>query len=118
MSETTTAADRDVSSEQNFVPPRDPGAFAPTEHYLERAKPEVGMWSRTRANPAITADIVETAIEEGTFEHAGGDDPDRYAYEHVVNGRRWRVIVIIDEDRAGEPGATHDLLTAYAEVHR
>lgn len=118
MSETKTAADRDVSSEQTFDPPRDPEAFAPTDHFMERFDPGFGRWSETRACPSITADVVKTSIEEGTFEHAGGDR-DRYAYEADVGRHTWRVVVEIDPERVGEPGARHSVVTAYATgVHR
>lgn len=93
--------------EQN--PPRTPAAIHPTEHFLRRFSNKHGTSSETRRNPAITGEVVEACIREGTISPGEGRS---LLYESVVDGYEWRLVVGFND---GAPVA----VTAYVpSIHK
>lgn len=82
---------------------RDPGDYAPTDHFLRRFSPRHGHPVETRTNPAITATVIEECITNGVVADAGDG---AHALTATVDGHDWRMIVHL----AARP---RELITAY-----
>lgn len=82
---------------------RNPSDYAPTDHFLIRARRSFGPITETRTSPSITVDVIETCFKEGEIKRAR-DGCVKFMAE--VNGVEWHLVA--HEGRA---------LTAYAPDH-
>ena len=89
--------------------PRDPSAYQPSDHYLNRLK--------YRRDPSIEGWIVRDLIETGRLMDDRWDD-NRYAFEKRVwseGWHDWRLLVSVDTDDTG--GVEWRVVTAYCGCH-
>lgn len=66
-------------------PPREPPAYRPTVHFLERLRDSYDEFNRH-----LDGDIIEQCIRDGEVSHEG---PGIYHFENTFGGVRYRLVV-------------------------
>lgn len=89
--------------------PRDPGAYRPTTHFLQR---------RYYRDPPPTGAVLRYLFANGTLHESPRADADNaYIFATELDGQEWRLVVGLDPEAFERDGAKHDVLTAICEAH-
>jgi hypothetical protein len=92
-------------------PPRDPAAYRPRDHFIQRLRERV---------PEFARDLPRDVIQDGRVCRVHGDtvadSPDYgtpVAFTHTVRGDTWTVVVALRPDGFADDGADHYALTLW-----